>query len=170
MNEQRIHRIFEVSVLLKGAHAVIECIGGLALAFASTTSIAGWVNRLTQDELIEDPHDFIATHLLTMAQGFSVNTKNFYTFYLLSHGIVKLALVVGLLRNKLWAYPSSLVVLALFIAYQAYRFYYTRSVGLVVLTVFDMIVMVLIWHEYGLMRRHRRVAPTAGRLKEAMAR
>ena len=44
MNEQRIHRIFEVSVLLKGAHAVVECIGGLALAFVSTTSIVGWVN------------------------------------------------------------------------------------------------------------------------------
>ena len=101
MNEQRIHRIFKVSVLLKGAHAVIECIGGLTLALASTTSIVGWVNRITQDELIEDPNDFIATHLLSMAQEFSVNTKNFYAFYLLSHGIVKLALVVGLLRNKL---------------------------------------------------------------------
>jgi uncharacterized membrane protein len=129
MNEPRIHRIFEVSVLLKGAHAVIECIGGLALALASTTSIAGWVNRLTQDELIEDPNDFIATHLLSMAQEFSVNTKNFYAFYLLSHGIVKLAVVVGLLRNKLWSYPASLVVLALFVIYQIYRFYYTQSVG-----------------------------------------
>ena len=111
MNEQRIHRIFEISVLLKGAHALIECVGGLVLALASTTSIAGWVNQLTQEELIEDPNDFIATHLLGLAQGFSITTKNFYAFYLLSHGIVKLALVAGLLRNKLWSYPASLVVL-----------------------------------------------------------
>ncbi|HVB78982.1 MAG TPA: DUF2127 domain-containing protein [Candidatus Binataceae bacterium] len=159
MNEQRIHLIFEVSVLLKGAHAVIECVGGLALAFATTTSMAGLVNRLTQDELIEDPHDFVATHLSTMVQEFSVTTKNFYAFYLISHGIVKLALVIGLLRNKLWAYPASLVVLVLFMIYQIYRFYYTLSVGLMVLTVFDLIVMVLIWHEYGLMRRHRPVIP-----------
>jgi uncharacterized membrane protein len=163
MNEQRIHRIFEVSVLLKGAHAVIECVGGLALALASTTSIVGWVNSLTQDELIEDPNDFIAMHFLGIAQEFSVDTKNFYAFYLLSHGIVKLALVVGLLRNKLWSYPASLLVLALFITYQIYRFYYTQSVGLVVLTVFDVFVMVLIWHEYRLMRRHHSV-----RLKEAI--
>jgi uncharacterized membrane protein len=161
MNEQRIHRIFEVSVLLKGAHAVIECLGGLALALASTTSIVGWVNRLTQDELIEDPNDFIATHLLSMAQEFSVNTKNFYAFYLLSHGVVKLALVVGLLSKKLWSYPASLIVLVLFIVYQIYRFYYTKSVGLVVLTVFDVFVMVLIWHEYRLMRRHHSVSPRA---------
>ena len=159
MNEQRIHRIFEVSVLLKGAHAAVECMGGLALALASTASIEKWVNRLTQEELIEDPKDFVATHLLGMAQGFSINTKNFYAFYLLSHGIVKLALVVGLLRNKLWAYPASLIVLSLFIIYQVYRFSYTQSVGLIVLTIFDLIVMILIWHEYGLMRRHHSVTP-----------
>ena len=153
MNEQRIHRVFEVSVLLKGAHALVECIGGIALAFVSTASVAGLVNRLTQEELIEDPNDFIATHMLALAQGFSVNSKNFYAVYLFSHGIVKLALVAGLLRNKLWAYPASLVILAVFIIYQIYRFSYTQSMGLIVLTVFDLFVMVLIWHEYGLVRR-----------------
>src|ERR1019366_3571924 len=117
----------------------------------------GLVNRLTQEELIEDPNDFIATHMLAMAQGFSVNSKNFYAFYLLSHGIVKLALVAGLLRNKLWAYPASLVVLAIFVAYQIYRFSDTQSIGLIVLTVFDLFVMVLIWHEYRLMRRHHSI-------------
>src|SRR5579859_1956651 len=154
MNERSIHRIFEVSVLLKGAHALIECIGGLALAFVSTSGIVALVNKVTQDELIEDPHDFVATHLLSMAHGFSVGSKNFYAFYLVSHGIIKLALVAGLLRNKLWAYPASLVVLGLFIIYQIYRFSYTQSVGLLVLTAFDLVVAVLIWHECGLMRRH----------------
>src|SRR5258707_6594759 len=127
MNEQRIHRIFEVSVLLKGAHALIECIGGLALALASTTSIAELVNTLTQEELIEDSNDLVATHLLNIAQGISVSSKNFYAFYLLSHGIVKVILVVGLLRKKLWAYPGSLLVLGLFIIYQAYRSICTQS-------------------------------------------
>jgi uncharacterized membrane protein len=63
-------------------------------------------------------------------------------------------LVAGLLRNKLWAYPASLVVLGLFIAYQFYRFSYTHGAGLIVLTVFDIIVMGLIWHEYRLVSRH----------------
>ena len=47
MNERRVHQIFEISVLLKGAHAVIECIGGLALTFVSTSTIRGLVNALT---------------------------------------------------------------------------------------------------------------------------
>jgi len=154
MNERRIHQIFEVSILLKGAHALIECIGGLALAFISTGAIAGWVNSLTQDELIEDPKDFIGTHLMSMAQNLTVSTQHFYAFYLLSHGVIKVFLVIGLLRGKLWAYPVSLVVLCLFITYQLYRFSYTHGFGLIVLTVFDLIVMGLIWHEYRLVRRH----------------
>ena len=154
MNEHRIHQIFKVSVLLKGAHALIECVGGLALALVSTTTIAALVNRLTQEELIEDPNDFVASHLLTMAQNFSVSAQHFYAFYLVSHGLVKLFLVVGLLRGKMWAYPTSLVVLGLFIVYQLYRFSYTHGAGLIVLTLFDLLVMGLIWHEYRLVRRH----------------
>ena len=114
MNERRIHQIFEISVLLKGAHALIECIGGLVLALVSTNAIKSLVNALTQEELIEDPNDFV----------------------------------------ELWAYPVSLVVLGLFIVYQLYRFSYTHGVGLIVLTVFDVIVMGLIWHEYRLVRLH----------------
>jgi len=154
MNERRIHQIFEVSVLLKGAHALMECIGGLALAVVSTGTIATLVNTLTQEELIEDPNDFVATHLLVLAQNFSVSSQHFYAFYLLSHGLVKIFLIIGLLKNKLWSYPTSLAVMSLFIFYQLYRFLYTRSLGLIVLTVFDLIVMVLIWHEYRLSRRH----------------
>jgi uncharacterized membrane protein len=154
MDERRIHQVFEVSILLKGAHALIECIGGLALAIVSTSTISRLVNMVTQEELTEDPHDVIATHLLAAAQNFSIETKHFYAFYLLSHGIVKMVLVAGLLRNKLWAYPASLVVLGAFIAYQIYRYTYTQEFGLIALTVFDSIVMALIWHEYRLVRRH----------------
>jgi uncharacterized membrane protein len=109
---------------------------------------------LTQEELVEDPKDFVATHLLGWAQNLSVNAKAFYAFYLLSHGAVKILLVMGLLRNKLWSYPASLIVLGLFIVYQLYRFSYTHGAGLIVLTVFDVFMMGLIWHEYELLRRH----------------
>ena len=121
---------------------------------SSTSTITGFVNSLTQDELIEDPSDVLGTYLLNLAQNFTVSTQHFYAFYLLSHGVVKAFLVVGLLRNKLWAYPASLVALGLFIVYQLYRFSYTHGAGLIVLTVFDLFVIWLIWHVYRLVRRH----------------
>lgn len=154
MNERRIHQIFEISILLKGAHALIECVGGLLLAAISTDAIKQLVDILTQSELIDDPNDFVATHLLSLAQALTVSTQHFYAFYLLSHGLVKVFLVIGLLRNKLWAYPVSLIVLGLFIVYQLYRFSYTHGIGLIILTVFDVFVIALIWHEYRLVRRH----------------
>lgn len=154
MQERQIHRIFEVSVLLKGAHALVECLSGLALAFASNAAILGFVHRLTRNELLEDQHDLIASALMHFSREFSAASQHFYAFYLLSHGIVKLALVVGLLKQKLWAYPASLAVLVLFIFYQLYRYGTTHSAMLLVLTAFDLFVMVLVWHEYRLLRRH----------------
>lgn len=154
MQERRIHQIFEASVLLKGAHALIECVSGLVLAVTANATITAFVARLTQDELREDRADLVANHVLAWAKALSVQTQHFFAFYLLSHGVVKLALVAGLLRRKLWAYPASLAVMTLFIAYQAYRYTLTNSVGLIALTVLDLIVIALIWHEYGLLRRH----------------
>lgn len=95
-------------------------------------------------------------HLRVFAKSLSIGDLHFYSLYLLSHGAIKILLVVGLLRQKLWSYPASLIVLSLFVAYQIYRFVYTYSVGLVVLTGLDIVVMGLIWHEYRLMRKHHR--------------
>jgi hypothetical protein len=103
MDEHRIHQVFQLSLLLKGAHAVIECLFGIALAVVATRRIVNLVNALTQEELIEDPKDFVATHLLAMAENFSLESKHFYAFYLLSHGVLKLLLVIALLRGNLWS-------------------------------------------------------------------
>lgn len=154
MQERRIHQIFEVSVLLKGVHAAIECVGGIALALTSNAWIREFVAKASQTELIEDRHDFIANHLAAFAHGFSIETQHFYAWYLLSHGAVKLALVTGLLLRKLWAYPTTIVVLGLFILYQLYRYTHTHGLGLLLLTGLDIVVVGLTWHEYGLMRRH----------------
>lgn len=160
MDERRIHQIFEISIILKGLHALIECIGGVLLFFINTQTVVHLVKVLTQEELLEDPNDFVATHLVSLAQSYDVSTQRFYAFYLLSHGLIKVLLVIGLLRNKLWAYPVSLVALGLFIVYQLYRFSYTHGIGLIILTIFDIIVIALIYHEYRLVRRHSQ--PTSG--------
>jgi uncharacterized membrane protein len=97
LNERRIHQIFKASILLKGAHALIECLSGALLALIGTDTIADVANRLAQDGLRNDSHDFAASHLIAWAQGVSVTSKRFYAFYLLSHGAIKIFLVVGLL-------------------------------------------------------------------------
>ena len=154
MQEKRIHQIFVVSVLAKGAHALIEIVGGIALYLVSTDTIVRTINAWSYDELIEKPNDWIATHLLDFARNFSVEQHHFYAFYLLSHGIVKGVLVYGLLRERLWAYPASFVVFGMFIAYQLYRYSYTHDIALILLSIFDLFVIYLAVHEYRLLRRH----------------
>jgi len=68
--------------------------------------------------------------------------------YLLSHGVVKMFAVIALLKNKIWGYPLSIVVFVGFIVYQLHRFTLTKGISLIALTVFDLIVIGLIWLEY----------------------
>jgi uncharacterized membrane protein len=155
LNEHRIRQLFYVGLFFKGLDGVLECAGGIVLAFISTNAIVTLSNQLTQSELIEDPHDFIATYLVHFASTFSVSSQHFFAFYLFIHGAIKVGLVAGLLLDKLWAYPVALVLMGLFDAYQLYRISYTHSLGLAVLTVLDVIIIVLIWHEWGVTRRRR---------------
>jgi uncharacterized membrane protein len=156
IDAHRLHRYFRISVILKGLDALIECVGGVALFVLSKREMVAFVNRVTQEELIEDPHDFIATHLFVIAHRFSVTSKSFYAAYLLGHGIIKLMLVAGLLGNRLWAYPTALIALGGFSIYQLYRFSYTHALGLMALTLFDLFVIGLIWHEWNVRRETRR--------------
>ncbi len=152
--EKNIHTIFNISIALKGIHAVIEIIGGVAAILITKTSYTALIFSITQGELSEDPKDFIAHYLLTSAQHFSVDSQHFLAFYLLSHGIIKIILVVGLLKEKLWAYPTSIAVFSLFIIYQLYRFTFTHSIWLLLLTILDVLIILLTWHEYKYHKAH----------------
>ena len=142
------HLLFRISIILKGLNALIEIIGGFITLFITKILLIQVVFLLTQDELGEDPKDFIATHLVTAAQQFSLSTQHFAALYLLVHGFVKGFLVIALLKNKLWAYPASMIIFSLFILYQLTIFASTHSLWLIVLTLFDILVLWLIWHEY----------------------
>lgn len=143
--EAVIRDVFYVSLVFKGLNAAAETLLGVLLLFTDVTAIA---QTYIHTELVEDPGDYIANSLQGFAGSVSPQSQTFAALYLLSHGIVKGLLVIGLLRNKLWAYPASLAVFSLFIAYQVIKWMSTHSPLLVALTVFDLVVMWLIWHEY----------------------
>ena len=137
MNEKRIHQIFAVSVGLKGVHALVEIAGGAALYLFRADRLA----RLLR------PHEWAA-------RQFPASEQHFFAFYLLSHGLVKVVIVYGLLKQKLWAYPASFVVFTAFIAYQLYRYSFTHDFALILLSIFDLFVIALAVHEYRLLRKH----------------
>ncbi len=150
--EDKIFFAFEVSIILKGIHSILEIMGGILIFIINKTFIVSAVLSLTQEELSEDPKDLIAHYLINNSNSFSTNSQHFIALYLLSHGIIKLFLIIGLFRKKLWAYPASIIVFSLFIIYQLYRYYFTHSIWLLLFTIFDVVIIWLTLHEY----RHRK--------------
>jgi uncharacterized membrane protein len=141
-------RLFAAGIVLKGLDGAAELAGGILLLLLDPASIHRFVVRLTQPELSEDPKDFIAVHLLHAASTLTGSAVLYAALYLLAHGAVKVVLVVALLKNKLWAYPWMIGVLLAFIAYQLYQIAVSPTAGLVALTIFDALVVLLTWHEY----------------------
>jgi uncharacterized membrane protein len=153
--QEHFHFLFKIGVILKGIDGILEAIAGFALFFISSDSLRNFIDWLTQGELREDPSDFVANHLVDFFHQLSINTKHFASVYLLIYGVAKVGLVAGLLRGKLWAYPTALTVLGLFLCYQLYRVVHNRSVGLGFLSVIDLFILVLIWREYKSLKLRR---------------
>jgi uncharacterized membrane protein len=144
---------FAVSVSVKGLDGVLEIVGGVLVLFTKPETIGRLIIALTQHELSEDRHDVIAGYLVRIAHQFSAGSQGFAGVYLLSHGAIKVFLVEALLRGRRWAYPTAIVFFMLFIIYQMYRYSLQPSIGMIVLSVLDVIVIVLTWLEYGRLKR-----------------
>jgi uncharacterized membrane protein len=146
MTEKTIHNVFIISIFLKGLNAILEI--ALGILFSFNGAAVSLISFMIRGELIEDPTDFVATHIRAALPYLSSHVQLFGAFYLLSHGIIKIFLVWALLKNKLWAYPTAIVFLSLFIIYQVIQFGFNHSLVLVGLTIFDLLVLWLVVHEY----------------------
>ena len=146
-NRQRVvGQAFDIGVVLKGIDGVLEILGGLFLLIVPLSDLRRFLIWVTGHELSEDKKDFIATHLVHLANTLSVRSFQLTIAYLLIHGLVKVFLVVMLLRRRLWAYSTAIAVFTAFGVYQVYQYSYSRSLFLLALTVLDVAVIVLtVW-------------------------
>jgi uncharacterized membrane protein len=151
-----LRRFFQIGVVFKGVDGVLETAGGALFLMVSQTKLTHWVFSLTRPELLEDPDDLIANALRHAFSHLSTGGKWFGGIYLLVHGAIKIILVVCLLRGKLWSFPTAIVALAVFIGYQVYRLSAHFSWMLLFLTILDIIIIMLIWHEYGYVKHRQK--------------
>lgn len=140
--------VFRLSLYLKAADGLLELLGGVLLLVVKPAQLNSLARFLTQHELSTDPHDFIANHILKSAHNVTSGSLVFGALYLLSHGIVKVILVVEVLRHHLWAYVALLAVTSGFVIYQLYRLAQHLTVGLTLLTLFDILIIYLVQKEY----------------------
>ncbi len=141
-------RVFKASILIKAVDGALETIGGALLVFVKPASINHLVVTLTQHELVEDPRDFIANHLLHASHALTGGAVLFGALYLIGHGLSKIFLVGEILRHHLWAFRALIIITAGFVVYQVYRVSYTHSVTLTILALYDGLVVYLTAKEY----------------------
>ncbi len=143
-----LHRLFELSLILKGLFAAVESLAGLALFYTANTTIQNAVTWLLHRELIEDPTDPGARWIQELAARFNADSQHFYAVYLLGHGLVKLVVILALARRITAAYPLAIAVFTGFIVYQLHRWTLTHSPAMLALSVFDLLVIWLTWREW----------------------
>jgi len=153
----KIHVAFEIGVILKGINGLLELFGGFVLLVMPSGTLQALVTRLTANEISEDAHDFIATHLRDAAHHVSAGDQLFAAIYLLAHGVIKGLLVYGLVRDELWAFPTGIAVFGAFAVYQTYRYTHAPSGCLLALTVLDVAVILLTLAEWRRVREMRRL-------------
>jgi uncharacterized membrane protein len=149
-------KVFEYGILIKGIDGLIELVTAIALIFLSPQRLQGLVVLATHRELAHDPNDFISNFLLNASHQFTNSGRLFLIVYLAVHAAIKLVSVIGLLRNKMWAYPFSLISLGALTLYQVYDIIFVKgSIFVIVLTIIDLAILALIWREYQKVKANR---------------
>jgi len=143
-----LDKTYEIGIIIKGIDGTLELIGGVLVLALSPQAINGTTRFLTQNSLQENPHNFIAVHIVHAGHSLASGHNIFAALFLLTHGLVKVVLVTCLLLNKLWAYPWALGALGLFLVYQAYQLITAPTLSMSLLTVLDIAIIGLIYREW----------------------
>lgn len=143
-----LHWLFQIGIWIKGFDGVLELVGGILLLMVSPHALNHYVMMMTQGEINEDPDDLAANALRHMARNLSVSSKHIGAAYLLGNGVVKILLAIGILRGKLWCYPTAIVVIALFVCLEIARISMHFSFLMLTGMLIDTLIIMLIAREY----------------------
>lgn len=147
-------RLYLLTVVVKGFDGLAEFLAGLVLLIAPQ-----WLHILLgylSGEASESSHRFVqylAEYIAHVDTDVAKGGLTVVILFLLTHGVVKLALVYALLRRILWAYPYALGILVLFLIYQIYVGIVQPSLGMTVFVLLDAIIIWVVWGEWRQLRQ-----------------
>ncbi len=152
--EHQVYEFFRFGVILKGLISVAEVVVGILILLIPHTYVVQFVQMIADFTSSQTHFTSLLSHITTELETFTTGAVVFLALYLLSRGLIKVFIIWGLLKNKLWAYPVSLFVLGLFVLFQLYQIATTHSVLVISITLFDLFVMYFIWREYRIVTAH----------------
>jgi uncharacterized membrane protein len=139
---------FLIGVALKAIDGLVEVVFGILLLVVGPAQLLHVAQALTAEELQEDPDDFTAHLVLRAASALTPSGARVAAAYLLLHGIVKLVIVAAVIRGSARVYPWVIGALGAFLVWQVVELVIHPTVGIVVLTVLDALIIALTWREW----------------------
>lgn len=146
--EKQTSFAYHLGLWIKATQASLEIVAGILFYIINTNKLTTFILTAAHGEIAESPHGMLPNLLIKSVDQFSAAGKYFIAFYLLSHGVVKLFIIVGLFLKKPWAYPVSVVGFSALIFYQTYHFLINHSMALLLFTIMDLIILGLIIYEH----------------------
>lgn len=138
-----------VGIAVKGFDGLIELIAGLWLLVAPGSLHALLAVALGEaHEHSGKISTFVAQNIAHADEDLVRGGLFIVVIFLLSHGLVKLALVYALLKRLLWAYPYALTILGAFLVYQLYVCVVHPSIGMTLFALLDIAIIGLVWREW----------------------
>lgn len=142
-------RLYVVTIVIKGFDGLVELLAGLSLLVAPGL-LHHVLSYLFGRANVSHGHFmyFVAENIARIDSDLAKGGLSVVILFLVTHGVVKLALVYALLRKLLWAYPYALVVLGLFFLYQLYLCVVQPTVGMFLFTLLDALIIWIVWGEW----------------------
>lgn len=121
---------------------------GLALLKLINVPLADLLYRIMGKEITEDPTDPLFAAASHFLQLHPLTVTYFLAAYLIFWGVIDIFLSMALLKDKIWAFPAGLWLMAFFIIFEFQRFFHNHSSILLSVILVDMIIFWLIQREY----------------------
>src|ERR1700675_78600 len=92
------HLAYLVTLIVKGFDGAVEILSGLVIFLTGPQRIYRWVVRVSAPELYDGSHAAAVHAIRRGAEHLATTGAHFVEFYLIVHGLLKLALALVLLR------------------------------------------------------------------------
>lgn len=146
--EKTSSKLFSISMWWRIVYGVMRIFFGLALLKVIGAPLIEIITSIMEHELMSKSPDIIYTFISSLLTEHNFSVTYFLSFYFIFWGSVDIFLSYHLLKDNLWAFPISMVLICLFIIYSLFRFTFTHSLILLGVVVLDIIILFLINQEY----------------------
>lgn len=148
MNTSFQDKLFLIGMWWRMGYGALRILFGLAFLKVVGVSLLDLITSFMSHELIEDPKDILYMFIKHHLTDHALYVSYFLALYFIFWGVIDIVLSYNLIRRKLWAFPLSLTLIALFVVYEIIRFSHTHSIVLLWIIFVDILIFGLIWKKY----------------------